>query len=1414
MKGILPLVMSKGIFKHGSIVCVATLFLFLNQTAYSQIRFEAEGTGWVDEFAPDYDGSWNSPASIAAMSGGSGIGPSGSTANCSGSSLRGRYTTLANLGLQAGNYTLTFGFYDNNTSVNNSTVWIVVGPQASAATLAAPPSSITGMTAANSFAHTGTTARQNFTSPTYSNINITQTDMILVIVCAAGSSQDVIFDYVDITPADNPSTPVINPQAFSVNECAAAGTAVGTVTATDADAWQTINYSITAGNTGNIFAINSSTGEITVNGALDFETTPSYSLTVQAQDNAFAPKNASATVTITVTDCTNELPPVIGNQAFSINENTSIGTAVGTATATDPENNTISYSITGGNTGNAFSINSSTGVIRVNGSLNFEALSSYSLTVQATDNGTPVRSSTATVTVTITDINENPNTPVIANQTLSINENSAIATVVDTVIASDADLGQVLTYSITAGNTGNVFAINSSTGEITVNGVLDFETTTSYALTVQVTDNGQPTKNSSATVTININDVADPNLTNPVMTDQTFTVDENSSGGTVIGNLTATDVEWWQTLTYTIIAADSSGVFALNPSGQLTLINYDILDFETKPTYTLTVVVYDNGTDTVRTDTATVTININDLTIETGATGFPFKQRTVLNGPFDIHMIAAPNLQPVYLDPTEAISSRLLADSLITQNTLHRTGNLMEINNRYKGGSPFVQKNIPLPAVLCTDDPNTGGCILGYNPDTPDGGCPVKYNGSTTVSKYVSMTYADYDTDPTTFSSSMALLNTGACGAQIERAYLYWTGDFKGSVNQPITLVSGPLNSFTGDGSTVFDVSLTSGHNSVLFKVPGGSYEKVTATAGNTHNMTVVGQIRKYMCVADVTDMVQGITGGQFWVGNIQSYPNEVDGGSTSGWTLVFVYQSPLSAPRMISIWDGFENITQNNSRDFNLTGLTTPPSSNFNSYMGFAALDGENLATQLGSSTTREGLGVQTFPNGSYVEVNPFATDQPTYKLYDDDGFPAKCNKDPNESGCGAPLYDANWCSVFDGVSSSHITSYSLTNGKNGNEITRLPSNKNTLGYDSHHMKLPDGTVQPGDVSATLTVRAGPQGATMPFLAYVAIESVEPKLDLSKIADTTAVTKSTPFSYILTVKNEGTAASFGNDTITDNLPVEVDYNGSIEATKYVNGVASAASASLVSNVNDNLIINIVDPIGVNDSVVVKLNVKVIDDSLQLACKREIENTAFLIYTGSAGNITVQSNSSGCSTGANATVAIFPRVGGELFQVSAVDACDFEGGDVIAQIQEDLLEYDPTLATAMGLIEIKDDKLDPVVPGTVFPELNGELVYHAVLPGNCDKVYKFTYICSPEIIIPNLITPGSDRLNDTFQILGLNPDTKVEIYNRWGKLIYRSENYANDWKAEGNSDGLYYYHIEDSETNQKWRGWVHVVHEK
>jgi gliding motility-associated-like protein len=74
--------------------------------------------------------------------------------------------------------------------------------------------------------------------------------------------------------------------------------------------------------------------------------------------------------------------------------------------------------------------------------------------------------------------------------------------------------------------------------------------------------------------------------------------------------------------------------------------------------------------------------------------------------------------------------------------------------------------------------------------------------------------------------------------------------------------------------------------------------------------------------------------------------------------------------------------------------------------------------------------------------------------------------------------------------------------------------------------------------------------------------------------------------------------------------------------------------------------------------------------------------------------------------------------------------------------------------------------------------------------------------------IHNLFTPNNDGVNEYFEISNLQPFSKVEIYNRWGVLVFNSDNYNNRWDAAGLSDGLYYYTFQSSTI--KRNGWVQI----
>ncbi len=210
--------------------------------------------------------------------------------------------------------------------------------------------------------------------------------------------------------------------------------------------------------------------------------------------------------------------PVIVDQEFSLDEIPPLGTTAGVVVASDVDvGQTLSYAIVGGNTNAAFAIDSVTGELNVvfPDGIDFETTPVFELIVRVTDSGDPALFTEATVTVNVEYVAPPPpvnNAPSIAAQAFALAENSPVGTAVGAVVASDADAGQTLTYSIVGGNTNGAFAINAATGQLSVANAsaMNFEATPLFNLTIRATDNGDPALFSEANVTVNLGDVDEP----------------------------------------------------------------------------------------------------------------------------------------------------------------------------------------------------------------------------------------------------------------------------------------------------------------------------------------------------------------------------------------------------------------------------------------------------------------------------------------------------------------------------------------------------------------------------------------------------------------------------------------------------------------------------------------------------------------------------------------------------------------------------------------------------------------------------------------------------------------------------------------------------------------------------------------
>ena len=291
--------------------------------------------------------------------------------------------------------------------------------------------------------------------------------------------------------------------SFSIAEDAATDAAVGTVAATDADEGDTVTYSITAGNGDGHFAIDGSSGAISVAGTLDYETTTAYSLTVQASDGAGG--TSTATVAISVTNVADAAPPAPTGLSASLSDDdfSLTWTAVTGAAKYDPQHHFV------GSTADWASLAE---VTTTSATYSPEGGpfcgTTYEFRVRAYGDGTASTAAWGAMSDIATVTTDACAAPMfrVASYTFAVAETAAAATVVGTV-TSAASAGGAVTYSITEGNGDGHFAIAGSTGAISVAGALDYETTASYSLTVQASDAASGT--ATVTVTIDVTDVVD-----------------------------------------------------------------------------------------------------------------------------------------------------------------------------------------------------------------------------------------------------------------------------------------------------------------------------------------------------------------------------------------------------------------------------------------------------------------------------------------------------------------------------------------------------------------------------------------------------------------------------------------------------------------------------------------------------------------------------------------------------------------------------------------------------------------------------------------------------------------------------------------------------------------------------------------
>ncbi len=399
-------------------------------------------------------------------------------------------------------------------------------------------------------------------------------------------------------------TPVItSSSSFSVGEN---NLIAGTVTATDS-----VTYAIVGGADAARFSINGA-GSLRFVSAPDHEAPTDagadnvYDVIVQASDGSLIDTQAIA---VTVTDA-NETPVVTSAGTFSIMEN---ATAITTITSTDPENQSRTYAIAGGNDAARFAIDSTTGALSFVTAPNYEDPKDsnidnvYNVIVAASD-GTS--SGTKSLAVTVTNVAE---TPVITTSAFSVAENILS---VGRVLTTDS-----ITYAIVGGADAARFSIHSPSGTLRFITAPNYEAPTDagadnvYDVIVQASDGSLIDTQAIAVTVTNVNET-------PVITSAaSFSVAENI---TAVTTITSTDPEN-QPRTYSISGGLDAARFAIDPAtGALSFVtapNYEAPnDSGANRVYNINVAASDGTTSATRSLTITLT-NVNEAPVITSNGG-------------------------------------------------------------------------------------------------------------------------------------------------------------------------------------------------------------------------------------------------------------------------------------------------------------------------------------------------------------------------------------------------------------------------------------------------------------------------------------------------------------------------------------------------------------------------------------------------------------------------------------------------------------------------------------------------------------------------------------------------------------------------------------------------------------------------
>ncbi|KAG1931272.1 protocadherin alpha-3-like [Pimephales promelas] len=429
----------------------------------------------------------------------------------------------------------------------------------------------------------------------------------------------------------NDNRPFFSQEMYSttLKENIQVGTLVIQVQASDADYGSNGEVTYAFGSDQNpkvyeIFSLDKLTGDIRVKGDIDFEDKSIYKLEVQASDNGQPPMKTDCRVVIKILD-TNDNTPEIDVTSLSkmVPEDSRPGTVISLISVTDRDtgvngkvvctlSENVPFELKPSVQDNMFSL-----VTKRN--LDREIISNYDITITATDLGQPPLSSFKTLSVQVSDVNDNPPEFSINPIELYMIENNAAGAAILTLSAFDKDLNEnsVISYQIIKGNDVTSFLnINSETGAIYALKSFDFETTKKFQFNVLAKDSGSPSLSSNVTVNVFILDQNDnvPVILYPVSANGSAEgveeIPRNVNAGHLVTKVRAYDADigynGW--LLFSLPEVSEHSLFSLDRyTGQIrTLRSFTETD---EAQHKLLILVKDNGNVSLSA-TATVIVKV------------------------------------------------------------------------------------------------------------------------------------------------------------------------------------------------------------------------------------------------------------------------------------------------------------------------------------------------------------------------------------------------------------------------------------------------------------------------------------------------------------------------------------------------------------------------------------------------------------------------------------------------------------------------------------------------------------------------------------------------------------------------------------------------------------------------------------